>query len=233
MRPGQPLRAEEKRLTRPGSAVRAAAQVVAIQGRYAAAGIGLAEAALAGAAVCRPLRHYPANDVIDRENRSQFYYHAHDSRRRPTQEHGHFHLFVRGDAGAEVFHLAALSLDARGWPLRWFATNRWVTGEQWVDAETAIAALPAFRPKATGRLAPIAAWLGAMTELYADAIALLLRRRDAIMSRRARGTPPEVLFEDRRLDVVAQVRVSLPERLSKVAAFAQIRNPKPSMGDPQ
>jgi hypothetical protein len=31
-------------------------------------------------------------------------------------------------------HLVALSLDARGLPLRWFVTNRWVTGGQWADA---------------------------------------------------------------------------------------------------
>ena len=31
-------------------------------------------------------------------------------------------------------HLAALSLDVNGQPVRWFTTNRWVTGEHWRPA---------------------------------------------------------------------------------------------------
>jgi len=195
----------------------AARQVVAVQARYAAAGLGLAQAALGGAARFDTLRHYPAGDVIDRANASQFYYHAHGSRRRPAAEHGHFHLFVRGSGPGDFSHLVALSLDAHGWPLRWFTTNRWVTGERWIDADTAIAALAGFRPRTHGRLAPVAAWLSAMVALYADTLAALLRRRDAVLARRLRTQPAQALFEDRRLDVVTATRVSLPRRLQRLA----------------
>ena len=195
---------------------RAAARVVAIQGRYATARVSLAQAALAGAAKCEVLRHYPGNDVIDLDNRSQFYYHAHPSRRYPANEHGHFHLFVRDFEGAGFSHLAALSLDATGWPLRWFTTNRWVTGERWVDAETAIAAIQDFRPRTYGRLAPIAQWLGGMTALYGDVLSRLIRRRDAIVAKRIASGSVEAVFEDRRLDVVTEANISLPQRLSQV-----------------
>lgn len=206
--------------------IAAARQAVAVQARYAAAGQGMAQAALAGAPSATTLRHYPAGDVIDHANGSQFYYHAHGSRRCPAEEHGHFHLFVRRPDAADpaaptFFHLAALSLDARGWPLRWFTTNRWVTGERWVPAATAIAALPGFAPVARGRLAPVAAWLGAMVTLYGDTLAALLRRRDAVVARRLRGTDPDTLFEDRRLDVVTQTRVALPGRLAQIARLAE------------
>lgn len=201
--------------------MQAAQQVIAVQARYAAAGLGLAQAALGGAARFETLRHYPAGDVVDRANRSQFYYHAHGSRRRPGQEHGHFHLFARGAEAGDFHHLAALSLDARGWPLRWFTTNRWVTGERWVDADTLVAALPGFRPRTHGRLAPLATWLSAMVVLYADTLATLLRRRDAMVARRLQATPAEQLFEDRRLDVITETQVSLPRRLQQLAGTAR------------
>ena len=204
-------------LARDAALRQAARQVISVQARYAANGQGLAQAALGGAGRVETLRHYPAGDVIDRASHSQFYYHAHGSRRRPAQEHGHFHLFVRGAAPGDFFHLAALSLDARGWPLRWFSTNRWVTGERWVDADTAIAALPGFRPRTPGRLAPVAAWLSGLVVLYADALAALLRRRDAVLARRLQTVPAERLFEDRRLDVITETQVSLPRRLQQLA----------------
>jgi hypothetical protein len=196
----------------------AAERVVRIQSRYAAAGIGLAQAALAGARELHTLRHYPAGDACDAASGSEFYYHAHGSRRPHPDEHGHFHLFVRRE-GHGFFHLAALSLDARGLPLRWFTTNGWVTGERWVDAHTVIAALPSFHPNARGRLAPVAAWLDAMVTLYADTLARLLRRRDAVIARRAAGRSLEAVLEDRRLDVVTESRLAFPSRLSRIAGI--------------
>jgi hypothetical protein len=196
-----------------------AGQLVAVQGRYALRGIGMAQAAMAGAHSLQTLRHYPESDVVDATHHSQFYYHAHGSHRCPAQEHGHFHLFVRQGPGPAFFHLAALSLDAHGWPLRWFVTNRWVTGEQWVSATTAIAALPGFVVQARGRLAPVATWLTAMVALYAQPLASLLRRRDAIMARHLARTPAQDLFEDRRLDVITQSTLHLPTRLQQVASL--------------
>ncbi len=221
----------------------AAERVMAVQMRYAGRGIGLAQAAMAGAATLEPWRHHPRADVIDRRDASQFYYHAHGSSRCPAAEHGHFHLFSRGlglDAGqslaagaggrfaaaspdsAEPFvHLVALSLDARGLPLRWFVTNRWVTGGQWADAGTVIAALARFAPRARGRMAPVCEWLSAMTVLYGQTIAALLRRRDAIVERRAAHASLEPFLEDRSVDVITETRISLGQRLASLAGPAR------------
>jgi hypothetical protein len=213
------MRAEEE-LSAADRLLLAAREAVSIQTRYAQAGQGLAQAALAGAHTCEHLRHYPLNDVVDAQRGCQFYYHAHGSRRVPANEHGHFHLFMRDAELPGFFHLAALSLDARGWPVRWFTTNRWVTGEHWVDAQTAIDALPRFQPRTPGRLAPVARWLGAMVILYEDALSAMLRRRDEMLHRRLRHAPMEQLFEDRRLDVITQQAVSLPGRLRQLAGPA-------------
>jgi hypothetical protein len=201
----------------------AAARVVAVQWRYARRGTSLAQAALGGAREFVALRHYPRDDAIDAASGTQFYYHAHDSRRRPPEEHGHFHLFVRAPRAARgaatgFVHVAALSLDARGLPLRWFTTNRWVTGERFAPADEVIAALPRLRPSARGRLTPVAQWLGAMVELYARPVAALLRRRDAVIARRSAGAPRERVLEDRSLDVVTEHRIDLPADLARLAA---------------
>lgn len=200
----------------------AALRLVAIQQAYAARGIGLAQAAMAGAVRLEPLQHCPRDDVVDAARGQSFYYHAHGARRRPDDEHGHFHLFEhRPDAGGFV-HLAALSLDAQGWPLRWFATNRWVTGGRWAPAGELIAALDRFAPATRGRLAPVADWLAAMVTLYRGTLASMLRRRDRVIARRLAVRPAEAVFEDRRLDVVVESRIALPGRLARLSGMPAI-----------
>ncbi len=110
-------------------------------------------------------QHYPHNDAVDETGRWQFYFHAHDraeknSARHP-QEHGHIHLFRRSPQGL-LTHLAGLSLDARGLPLTWFATNQWVTGERWQAAESLVRGLSAFELRLRGPLAGAALWLADM-----------------------------------------------------------------------
>ena len=208
----------------------AAETAVAIPLRYAQRGIGMAQAALGGARACVELRHYPANDARDPASGTQFYYHAHGSRRRPADEHGHFHVFAprpdtpsampapddTGTLPSGFVHVAALSLDAHGRPIRWFTTNRWVTGEAWTDAGSLIALLPGLRPRARGRLAPVADWLDAMLRLYARPLATLIRRRDAVIARRAARTDRVAVFEDRTLDVVTECAVDLPADLQRL-----------------
>ena len=204
----------------PPHGLAAAQQAAGIQLRYAQQGISLARAALGGARVLTPLRHYPARDVSDAAAGTRFYYHAHTSRRVPPDEHGHFHLFVwpgGAASGTDFFHLAGLSLDARGQALRWFTTNRWVTGERWHGAEDIIAALPRFEVRTHGRLAPVADWLSAMVQLFAPQIATLVRRRDAVMARHITRLGREAALEDRRIDVVTECRVSLPQRLRQLS----------------
>jgi hypothetical protein len=198
----------------------AAERAVGIPLRYAERGTGLAQAALAGAHACVELRHYPARDAIDPGTGTQFYYHAHGSRRRPRDEHGHFHVFAREPGEPGFVHVAALSIDARGLPLRWFATNRWVTGERWADSARVTALLPGLRPRARGRLAPVADWLDAMLVLHARPIAALLARRDAAIARHAARRDLETVLEDRSIDVVAEIPVDLPDRLRELGLLA-------------
>lgn len=209
----------------PTLAVAAAAELVAVQMALARRGLGLAHAALAGARQVETLRHYPRGDVVDAGNRSQFYYHLHGSSRCPPEEHGHFHLFTRQPSGA-FSHLAGLSLNDQGWPIRWFSTNRWVTGETWQPAPALEADIDRFAPRTAGRLAPVARWLGAMVLLHRDSLKALLRRRDAVVDRQLRQRDAESFFEDRRHDVLTEQRIDLARTLSRLAG-----TPPPTPGD--
>lgn len=199
-----------------------AQNAASIQLSYARKGTSLASAALAGAAVFEPLRHYPARDARDVVHGTQFYYHAHKARRQLAAEHGHFHLFVRrpnkvgGGDEMTYFHLAGLSIDAMGNALRWFTTNRWVTGEDWCKAEEVVQALHRFEVHVHGRMAPIADWLTSMVRLFEKQIAGLIYQRDQVMAQHIDRLGREAAFEDRNLDVLTECSVSLQERLKQL-----------------
>lgn len=196
--------------------LQAAHEALGIPLRYAQAGTSLARAAMGGAQRCIELAHYPRQDVMDISHGSRFYYHAHGSRRRPGSEHGHFHLFAHGSQPGDYMHLAGISLDAQGQPIRLFTTNRWVTGETWRQAVDVERALAHFAVQARGRMAPVARWLTAMVHLYAPQLVRLVRRRDAVMARRSGRQGWEALCEDRRLDVVTECHISLSQRIQQL-----------------
>lgn len=194
----------------------AAHEALGIPLRYAQAGSSLAFAAMAGAGRCIELAHYPRQDVVDTLHGTRFYYHAHGARRHPGEEHGHFHLFFQGSQPEDFTHLAGISLDTQGQPIRLFTVNRWVTGEAWRPAAEVEPALARFAVQTRGRMAPVARWLTAMVRLYSPQLVQLVRRRDAVMARRSAGPGWEALCEDRRLDVVTQSRISLSRRIQQL-----------------
>jgi hypothetical protein len=42
-------------------------------------------------------RHYPADEVYDAASHAQYFYHRHPEAASAGGEHGHFHLFLRGE----------------------------------------------------------------------------------------------------------------------------------------
>ena len=82
---------------------------------------------------------------------------------------------------------AVFGVDASGWPMRLFTTNRWVTDEAWASAPDVLVladrVVRSHRPAdALGR------WLFAQLDLFRPQIEVLLRRRDARL-RALRRTP--------------------------------------------
>ncbi|MEH0164590.1 DUF6969 family protein [Roseateles microcysteis] len=197
----------------------AAWQAVQIPLRAAQRGRSMAELALCGAQSLTAWRHYPRSDARDTASGCSFYFHAHNDAR-SAEEHGHFHLFMRLPQAGGFQHLAALSIDNLGRPLRWFATNAWVTGEQWQPALRMRDALPQFALQMRGPAAPVGRWLEALVRLHQDALAELLERRDATLGARQAATlePLERILADRDLDLLAESPVNLGQRLQQLQA---------------
>lgn len=180
------------------------------------------------------LEHYPADDVFDDQSHSQYYYHAH---RTESDEHGHFHTFLRvagmprdsapldyalasetwPDGAAAISHLIGISMDAWGRPRGLFATNRWVTGETWYPAETVIRMLPYFTIEHAWPSWPVNRWIGAMLRLFRPHIHALLRHRDAVVTAWQSTHPGEDVFEDRNLDLTGFLPISVDDWIAELA----------------
>lgn len=193
--------------------------------RYAQSGRNLATAALAGSRQFELMRHYPANDLVDRDRGLRFFYHAH---RQGEQEHGHFHLFAQVKGG-EWGHLVALSLDTQGMPLQWFTTNRWVTGGDWLDAHHALGFLRGFEVSTYGRMAPVSRFLSGMLVLFAEELdSLFVSRDEALVAHESRLGPTvlrEALFEDRTIDILSQVPAALAPKVAQLESSALLSQP--------
>jgi hypothetical protein len=205
-----------------GHRQRAADIVLNVMSVYAAQGSSLCLAALAGARRFEEWQHYPKEDALDRVHRTGFYYHAHAKAERAPREHGHFHVFARSSAG--FHHLAGISLNETGWPMRLFVTNQWVTGEDWLNTDHILPLLQNFSCSVHGRLAPVARWITAMIYLYQEDVLRLHREKDAWLDQQ-QGTGKTLerttlscqdAFSDKAHHVLAQVAIDLAQDLKKI-----------------
>ncbi len=192
------------------------------------AGLNVVGEVLRGQGDFIELEHYPHDDVFDNESYSQYYYHSH---RPEAGEHGHFHTFLRAagmpeevqpihypqasdvwPAGEEaICHLLGIAMDAWGYPIGLFATNRWVTGESWYTAEDAISMLDRFVIDHAAPSWPVNRWISAMLVLYRPHAEALLRHRDEVISAWQEAHPGEDVFEDRRLEVTGYLPIDVDE----------------------
>lgn len=188
-------------------------------------GLNLVSEVLRGQGEFVEYDHYPTDDVYDQDTRAQYYYHAH---RGLAAEHGHFHTFLRRpgsltgalpvDSPAsepwpqgddEIAHLVAISMDAYGWPIGLFATNRWVTGETWFRAPDVIRMLEHFRIDHAHPSWPVNRWIGAMLTLYRPHIEALLMQRDAVIAAWRETHPGADVLEDRNLEITGHFEISV------------------------
>jgi hypothetical protein len=124
-----------------------------------------------------------------------------------------------GEAPDPWCHLVAIAMDATGRPLRFFTTNRWVTGETWYPAGDVARMLDRFT---LGGMPPAPAlnrWIAGMVGLYRPMLADLVARRDAaVMDWRRRRRAKVHVLDDRRLEVTSSLAIDLDAQLAAVAA---------------
>lgn len=188
-------------------------------------GDSVVTAVTGGGAAPEAWTHYPPGDVFDAEFQTQYYFHRHDlAGGEGSEEAGHFHLFMAPAGlplGAQPVagppaghcHLIALSVDAQGQPLRWFATNRWVTGESLYPAEAVMPAVASFAVDHTRPCWALNRWLTAMVAAFVPAIEAVLADRDRELARLAAGyDDPAAVYEDQAIEILASRAVELTAR---------------------
>lgn len=206
------------------------------------AGLNIVGEVLRGQGEFIELNHYPDDDVFDRDTQAQYYYHTH---RGLPGEHGHFHAFMRQPgmpagmlpmvyeasepwpSGSNALsHLIGISMDAYGYPMGLFTTNRWVTDEAWYSAKDVIELLERFKIDHAAPSWPVNRWISAMFVLFRPQMKALLAQRDATVAAWAAQHPGEDVFEDRQLDVTSWTAISVEAQMARVdALLAQARTP--------
>lgn len=182
--------------------------------------------------------HYPDGDVYDAETGSQFYYHAHPADAR-LGEHGHFHTFLRpvgmtaemipvavadlkppADSNDALSHIVGISMNAVGFPVGLFTTNRWVTGETWYAARDVIAMIDRFEISHTQPSWPANRWITAILRLFRPQVAALIAARDNAVAdwRRRHAVDLVTAFEDRDLEVTSYCRIDIADQVRAVIA---------------
>ena len=196
------------------------------------AGLNVVGEVLKGQGTFYEWDHYPEGDIYDNETHSQYYYHSH---RPEGGEHGHFHLFVRDDGipkhiapvphepdeswptGDDIIcHLGALAMEKRGYPIRLFTTNRWVTGENWYKAEDVIELLDLFLIDHAEQSWPTNRWVTAMAALFHPQICELLRERDRAVDAWREKQPDTDVYEDRDLELTSAIDIDVDKQIRQV-----------------
>jgi hypothetical protein len=116
-------------------------------------------------------------------------------------------------------HLVAIAMDATGAPLRFFTTNRWVTGETWYPAADVVQMLDRFALGEGGPSPLLNRWIAALLGLYKPQLVELIGRRDAaVMDWRRRRRAKVHVLEDQRLEVTSVLPIDLDTQIAQIDA---------------
>ena len=218
----------------------AGAQIIECYRVLQKAGLNIVGEVLKGQGEFYELEHYPKDDVFDGETHSQYYYHAHRS---GVQEHGHFHAFLRQpgmpsnlspvpyhgsepwpEGGNALSHLVGISMNAYGFPIGLFATNRWVTAEAWYKAEDVITMLDHFKIDHAYPSWPVNLWTSSMLVLCRPQIEILLWQRDQMVAGWESRYPGVDAYEDRELELTGFTSINVEQQIKNVVAAIEACN---------
>ena len=116
-------------------------------------------------------------------------------------------------------HLVAVAMDPTGAPLRFFTTNRWVTGDTWYPAADVARMLDRFALGEAGPSPLLNRWIVALLGLYKPLLGDLLARRDAaVMDWRRRRRAKVHVLEDQRLEITSVLPIDLEAQIVQIDA---------------
>jgi len=169
--------------------------------------------------------HAPKEDVFDEKTSSQYYFHKHRG-----SEIGHFHLFLWTDhiPGLEkplqvspsggFVHLIAITTDERGYPIRLFTTNQWVTGEDWRPAGEVGRLVQNFEISHGDPSWPANRSLTAFVRLFAPQIRQLIELRDERIAKECESRSLKEVLNDRSINVLSEMPVDIDAQLLSIEA---------------
>ena len=177
------------------------------------------------------LSHYPKGDRIDQSTGAQYFYHCHREDYE-TEEHGHFHCFLRykhipkhikpsklpdWDKYIEnpMTHLVTIGMNRLGQPIRLFSVNRWVTSEVTYDAKHTPNFLRRF--KMTKQDDPywqvLDQWVEGMLHLFAPQIEWLNLERDKVYQNFHMNHPEINAYEHEPLEEISEIKIDINQQV--------------------
>lgn len=180
------------------------------------------------------MEHYPKGDRIDYETGAQYFYHCHRENY-DTEEHGHFHCFLRYEHISKrvhpaplsdwdkyidnpMTHLVAIGMNRYGQPIRLFSINRWISEEILYDAKDTRGLLKQFKmtKKDSKYWQILDQWVEGMLHLFSPQIAWLNVERDRAIRHYQAVYPESNIYDDHRLDILSEIPIDLTKQIQWV-----------------
>ena len=178
------------------------------------------------------MNHYPKGDRIDFKTGAQYFYHCHRENEE-TEEHGHFHCFIRYKFIPKQYkpmplsdwdkyidnpmtHLVAIAMNRYGQPIRLFSVNRWVTSEICYGAEYIEKFIARFNMTLTDKpyWQILDQWINGMIKLFSPQIIWLQQQRDQHIEQLKKQY--ENPFEEKEIEEISSINIDLEQQIQWV-----------------
>jgi hypothetical protein len=194
------------------------------------------------------MQHYPKGDRIDYKTGAQYFYHCRRENPR-TEEHGHFHCFMRykqipkrlkptplpdwdANIDSPMAHIIAIAMNRCGQPIRRFTVNRWISSDIWYDARHVARFAREFRftRQADPYWHVLDLWVEGMLHLFAPQIAWLNTARDTSIACWQQRHPTTNAYEDHRLEELSSMPIDFNRQIrwivnDEAQTVSRIRQP--------
>jgi len=177
------------------------------------------------------MNHHPKGDRIDHKTGAQYFYHCHREDL-SSEEHGHFHCFLRYPQIPKhlkparlpdwdkymdnpMTHLIAIGMNRYGEPIRLFTVNRWITSEIWYDAKHASNFINRFKMTLTDDpyWQVLDRWVQSMLHLFAPQITWLCAQRDNMIKQHQQNHPTQNAYEDENIEELSEVSINVQQQI--------------------